>query len=73
MDVQMPVMDGIAVTHHIRDKQSSVLCHDLPIIAMTAHALNGDNYLCLNAGMNDYVTKLIEPQALEQCLNAGWR
>jgi CheY-like chemotaxis protein/HPt (histidine-containing phosphotransfer) domain-containing protein len=69
MDVQMPVMDGFEATRHIRDIQSAVLNHGLPIIAMTARALQGDRERCLEAGMNDYVSKPVEPQALAEVLN----
>jgi len=68
MDVQMPVMDGMEATRHIRDQQSAVLNHQLPIIAMTAHALLGDRERCLEAGMNDYVSKPVDPQALAEAI-----
>jgi PAS domain S-box-containing protein len=64
MDVQMPVLDGIAATRQIRDPLSPVLNHGIPVIAMTAHALARDQEECLDAGMNDYVTKPVEPFAL---------
>jgi len=68
MDVQMPVMDGFEATRHIRDPKSAVLNHEVPVIAMTANALQGDRENCLNAGMNDYVSKPIEPQKLVEAL-----
>jgi PAS domain S-box-containing protein len=68
MDVQMPVMDGLEATRHIRDPHSTVLNRTIPIIAMTARALQGDREACLNAGMNDFITKPIEPQALVEVL-----
>jgi PAS domain S-box-containing protein len=68
MDVQMPQMDGFEATSHIRDPQSDVKNHDIPIIAMTAHAMQGDRQRCLDAGMNDYVTKPVSPQALAEAL-----
>ena len=68
MDVQMPTMDGIEAAGHIRDPQSAVRNHGIPIIAMTAHAMQGDRERCLAAGMNDYVTKPVSPQALAEAL-----
>jgi PAS domain S-box-containing protein len=64
MDVQMPEMDGLEATRHIRSPQSQVCSHDVPIIAMTALAMAGDRELCLAAGMNGYVTKPVNPVTL---------
>jgi PAS domain S-box-containing protein len=68
MDVQMPVMDGLEAARHIRDPASAVLDHGVPIIAMTANAMQGDREICLAAGMNDYVSKPVRPQALAEAL-----
>ena len=62
MDVQMPEMDGFEATGIIRDPESKVCNHDVPVIAMTAHAMKGDRERCIEAGMDDYVTKPVEPQ-----------
>jgi len=59
MDVQMPEMDGYQVTEFVRDPASGVLNHQVPVIAMTAYALQGDREKCLDAGMNDYIPKPI--------------
>jgi PAS domain S-box-containing protein len=64
MDVQMPIMDGLEATMQIRDLQSTVENHDVPIIAMTAHVMAGDREKCLEAGMNGYVSKPVDPLSL---------
>ncbi|GAA5184023.1 hypothetical protein GCM10025771_37090 [Niveibacterium umoris] len=61
MDMQMPVMDGVAATRAIRAKPEHAA---LPIVAMTANAMQGDRERCLEAGMNDHVPKPIEPDTL---------
>ncbi len=68
MDVQMPDMNGFEATRLIRDAESRVLRHDIPIIAMTAHALKGDREKCLEAGMNDYLSKPVTALALNEVL-----
>jgi CheY-like chemotaxis protein/HPt (histidine-containing phosphotransfer) domain-containing protein len=69
MDVQMPVMDGLRATLEIRNPRSAVRNHEIPIIAMTAHAMQGDREKCLKAGMNDYVSKPVNPKALADALD----
>jgi signal transduction histidine kinase/DNA-binding response OmpR family regulator len=69
MDVLMPEMDGLEATRKIRNPQSAVRNHQIPIIAMTAGAMQGDREKCLEAGMNDYVSKPISPQALADALD----
>lgn len=64
MDVAMPEMDGLEATRRIRTSDSPVRNHDIPIIAMTAHALREDREQCLEAGMNDYLSKPIQREAL---------
>jgi len=64
MDCQMPEMDGYRATRHIRNPESAVLDHGIPIIAMTANAMAGDREECIKAGMNDYISKPVEPLAL---------
>ncbi len=68
MDVQMPILNGFEATKEIRDPSSAVLCHEVPIIAMTAHAMQGDRERCIDAGMNDYLAKPIVPKALAEAL-----
>ena len=63
MDVQMPVLDGFAATAAIR-KLEAVSGGHIPIIAMTAHAMKGDRQRCLDAGMDDYVSKPFRPHEL---------
>ncbi|HVB28865.1 MAG TPA: response regulator, partial [Terriglobia bacterium] len=68
MDVQMPEMDGLEATVLIREKEKATGGH-LPIIALTAYAMKGDEERCREAGMDDYVTKPIRPQELFKTLH----
>jgi two-component system sensor histidine kinase/response regulator len=63
MDVQMPVMDGFEATAGIREREKTTGFH-IPIIAMTAHAFRGDRDRCMEAGMDEYVSKPIRPHDL---------
>ncbi len=63
MDVQMPEMDGFETTRVIREKEARTGRH-LPIIAMTAHAMKGDEERCIEAGMDGYVSKPINAAEL---------
>lgn len=65
MDLQMPVMDGLTATRHIR---STARCANVPIIAMTAAAMGQDKQSCLDAGMNGHLAKPIDPEKLRETL-----
>jgi two-component system sensor histidine kinase/response regulator len=68
MDVQMPELDGLAATATIREREIVSGSHQ-PIIALTAHAMKGDQERCLAAGMDGYLTKPIRPQELDAILD----
>jgi signal transduction histidine kinase/CheY-like chemotaxis protein len=70
MDIQMPVMNGYDATRAIRARERSEGGH-VPVIALTAHALQGDREICLDAGMDDYLSKPIQTRDLCQTL-ARW-
>ena len=66
MDVQMPEMDGYQVTRMLRNNEKF---KTIPIIAMTAQAMDGDREKCLEAGMNDYVAKPVSASDLYRVLS----
>lgn len=70
MDVQMPEMDGLEATRQIRASQNSN--NKIRIIAMTANAMKGDDLKCLEAGMDDYISKPIRLENLVQALKNSW-
>jgi len=68
MDCQMPEMNGYQATAMIRDPQSAVRNHSIPVIALTANALEEIRRQCLAAGMNDFITKPVLVRQLEEVL-----
>jgi CheY-like chemotaxis protein/HPt (histidine-containing phosphotransfer) domain-containing protein len=68
MDCQMPVMDGYECTRRIRADKSGLFDTDIPIIAMTANAMRGDEEKCLESGMNGYLAKPVETDGIQQAL-----
>ena len=68
MDCLMPEMDGFSATAAIRGSGSKVLNHAVPIIAMTANAMQGDREQCIEAGMNDYLAKPMKKNELDEIL-----
>jgi CheY-like chemotaxis protein/HPt (histidine-containing phosphotransfer) domain-containing protein len=66
MDIQMPIMDGLTASRKIREDLSK----ELPILAMTAHAMKGEREKSLAAGMNDHITKPIDPEHLYMTLRS---
>ena len=73
MDVQMPVMDGLQTTVAIREREKGT-GHRVPILAMTAHAMKQDRDRCLEAGMDAYISKPVNPadlyREIEELLSA---
>jgi CheY-like chemotaxis protein len=76
MDVQMPVMDGFEATAAIRARERESGAH-IPIVALTAHAMTGDQQRCVQAGMDAYLTKPLDPSRLievsEEIAGREWR
>ena len=68
MDVQMPHMDGLEATKRWRETEAERGGH-VPIVALTAHALKGDRETCLAAGMDDYLSKPVRPEALSSVID----
>ena len=68
MDMQMPVMDGVEATRQIRATDRND--HDVPIIAMTANAFANDQKICMEAGMNAYITKPITSKEIEETVSS---
>ena len=64
MDIQMPGMNGLDTTRAIRIRESESGARRLPVIAMTAYAMEGDRQMCLDAGMDDYIAKPVDPDEL---------
>jgi len=69
MDLQMPLMGGLEATKKIRKMETGTIDPDIPIIAMTANATQQDKMNCLNAGMNDFISKPVTIPALQELLN----
>ena len=68
MDCQMPEKDGFQTTEEIRSRKSGVINPDVLIIALTAHAMDGDREKCIKAGMNDYIAKPVRVKELDKLL-----
>lgn len=67
MDISLPIMDGLQATREIKANSNTA---DIPVIALTAHAMAGDREKCLEAGCNDYATKPVEFKQLVAKINS---
>ena len=70
MDVEMPVLNGIEATRSIRRPETGCLDPDIPIVALTAHAMWGDEQRCMHAGMTDYVPKPVDMETVAAIIRA---
>ncbi len=68
MDIQMPELDGLEATRRIRSRTTGVLDPQVPIIALTAHAMKGHRSMCFEAGMNEFITKPINSNIFHKVL-----
>jgi len=68
MDVQMPEMDGFEATALVREREKQEGRGHVPIVAMTAHAMKGDRERCIRAGMDDYISKPIQPRDIAEAI-----
>jgi CheY-like chemotaxis protein len=66
MDVEMPKLDGLDATRSIRTQEGM---QDIPIVALTAHALIEEKEKCMNSGMNDFLAKPVSPKSLSDMIN----
>jgi PAS domain S-box-containing protein len=73
MDVQMPVLDGLETTRRIRSGSAGVIDKDIPIVALTAHAMKGDREECSAAGMTDFIAKPIQSVELALAVERSTR
>jgi len=68
MDCQMPLLDGLAATGELRRREAAQAAPRVPVVALTANAMPEDRERCLSAGMDDYLTKPLQRDALERVL-----
>lgn len=73
MDLSMPELDGFEATLSLRSLRVGTLNSQVPVIALTAHVMRGDREKCLEVGMNGYLSKPLDPSALDRVLAEVWR